>query len=52
MKKSVSIYKMFIKKISYGTVLTLCVHRNKRRCLAAQYRRMANVTNRRARKGF
>ena len=39
-------------KFSYGTVVQLCVARNKRRRSAANYKGIANVTTRRARKGF
>ena len=37
---------------SYGTVVQLCVARNKRRRSAKNYRGAAHVTTRRARKGF
>ena len=36
----------------YGTVVELCVARNKHRCSAKRYRGLANVTSRRVRKGF
>ena len=39
-------------KISYGTVVQLCVARNKRRRSAKNYKNAAKVTTRRARKGF
>ena len=39
-------------KFSYGTVIQLCVARNKRRRSAANYKGVAQVTSRRARKGF
>ncbi len=39
-------------RISYGTVVQLCVVRNKRRISAKRYRGLAKVTCRRARKGF
>ena len=39
-------------KISYGTVVQLCVARNKRRRSAKNYKGVAKVTTRRARKGF
>ena len=38
--------------ISYGTVVELCIPRNKRRRSAKRYRGLAKVTTRRARKGF
>ena len=40
------------KNFSYGTVVQLCVARNKRRRSAKNYRGAAHVTTRRARKGF
>ena len=40
------------RKISYGTVVQLCIPRNKRRKSAARYKGLAEVTQRRARKGF
>ena len=43
------IYK---QHISYGTVVQLCVARNKRRLSAKRYHGLAEVTSRRARKGF
>ena len=39
-------------KFSYGTVVQLCVARNKRRKSAERYKGVAHVTCRRARKGF
>lgn len=39
-------------RISYGTVVQLCVARNKRRRSAKNYKGVAKVTTRRARKGF
>ena len=39
-------------KFSYGTVIQLCVPRNKRRQSAKRYAGVAKVTSRRARKGF
>ena len=39
-------------KISYGTVVQLCVIRSKRRLSAKRYKGIAKVTCRRARKGF
>ena len=40
------------RKISYGTVVQLCIARNKRRRSAARYRDVAKVLQKRARKGF
>ncbi len=40
------------RHFSYGTVVQLCVPRNKRRRSAARYQGVAKVTTRRARKGF
>ena len=40
------------RKISYGTVVQLCIPRNKRPKSAAGYNGLAEVTQRRARKGF
>ena len=40
------------RKISYGTVVQLCIHRNKRRKSAARYKGLAEVTQHHARKGF
>ena len=37
---------------SYGSVVQLCVARNRRRSSAKRYRGLAQVTSRRARKGF
>ena len=39
-------------KFSYGTVVQLCIARNKRRRSASNYKNVARVTTRRARKGF
>lgn len=39
-------------KFSYGTVIQLCVARNRRRRASKNYRGVAKVTTRRARKGF
>ena len=44
--------KLYDHPFSYGTVVQLCVARNKRRKSAANYRGLARVTTRRARKGF
>lgn len=43
---------VYNQHISYGTVVQLCVARNKRRLSAKRYRGLAEVTSRRARKGF
>lgn len=40
------------RKFGYGTVVQLCVPRNKGRISAANYKGLAKVTSRRARKGF
>lgn len=40
------------RNFSYGTVVQLCVPRNKRRQSAIRYKGLAQVTQRRARKGF
>ena len=40
------------QKFSYGTVVQLCVARNRRHRAAKNYRGVAKVTSRRARKGF
>ena len=42
--------EVYKRKFSYGTVLQLCVARNRRRRSAANYRGVAKVTCRRARK--
>ena len=44
-----SVYK---RTFSYGTTVQLCVARNKRRKSSARYKGLAQVTTRRARKGF
>ena len=44
-----SVYK---RKFSYGTVVQLCVARNRRHRSASRYKGVAQVTCRRARKGF
>ena len=44
--------ELYDHHFSYGTVVQLCVARNKRRRSAANYRGLAQVTTRRARKGF
>lgn len=43
---------VYRRHISFGTVVELCVARNKRRRSAKRYRGLARVTTRRARKGF
>ena len=43
---------MYSRKFAYGTVVELCVARNKRRRSSKRYRGLAKVTTRRARKGF
>ena len=40
------------RKFSYGTVIQLCVARNRRRRSAKRYKGVARVTSRRTRKGF
>jgi hypothetical protein len=42
----------FGRHFSYGTVIELCIPRNKRRRSAKRYHGLAKVTTRRARKGF
>ena len=42
----------YCQKFSYGTVVQLCVARNRRHRAAKNYRGVARVTSRRARKGF
>ena len=44
-----AVYK---RKFSFGTIVQLCVARNKRRLSARRYKGVAKVTSRRARKGF
>ena len=44
--------KIYNRNFSYGTVVQLCIARNKRRLSAKRYKGVANVTSRRARKGF
>ena len=44
--------EVFQRPISFGSVVELCVARNKRRRSAKRYRGIAQVTTRRARKGF
>ena len=40
------------EKFSYGTVIQLCVHRNKRRKSSTRYKGAANIKYQRPRKGF
>ena len=44
--------KIYNHNFSYGTVVQLCIARNKRRLSAKRYKGVAKVTSRRARKGF
>ena len=44
--------KVYNRPLSYGSVVQLCVARNKRRLSAKRYKGVAMVTTRRARKGF
>ena len=44
--------RVFQRKFGYGTVVQLCVARNRRRLSAKRYKGLAKVTCRRARKGF
>ena len=44
--------QVYSHKFSYGTVVQLCVARNRRRRSAVCYKGKAKVTSRRARKGF
>lgn len=44
--------QVYQRKFSYGTVVQLCVARNKRRRSSKNYKGIAKVTTRRARKGF
>ena len=44
--------QVYKRHFSYGSVVQLCVARNRRRHSAARYRAVAKVTTRRARKGF
>ena len=43
---------VYNRHFSYGTVVQLCIPRNKRRRSASRYQGLAMVTTRRARKGF
>ena len=44
--------QVYQRKFGYGTVVQLCVARNKRRLSAIRYKGLAKVTCRQARKGF
>ena len=44
--------QVYGRKFSYGTVVQLCVARNKRRRSSKNYKGVAKVTTRKARKGF
>ncbi len=44
--------KKYEQTFSYGTVVELCIARNKRRKSSKRYKGLAKVTSRRARKGF
>lgn len=44
--------KVFQRHFAYGTIVQLCVARNKRRQSAKRYKGVAKVMSRRARKGF
>lgn len=44
--------KVYSRKFAFGTVVELCIPRNKRRCSSKRYKTLAKVTSRRARKGF
>ena len=44
--------KVYQRKFSYGTVVELCIPRNRRRRSARSYRGVAKITTRRAHKGF
>lgn len=44
--------RKFKMKISYGTVVQLCIARNRRRRSASRYKGVAKVLQKRARKGF
>lgn len=43
---------VYSHKFAYGTVVQLCIARNRRRCSSKRYKGVARVTTRRARKGF
>ena len=44
--------KVYKRHFSYGTVVQLCVSRNRRRKSSQRYKAVAKITTRRARKGF
>lgn len=44
--------EVYHRKFTFGSVVQLCIARNCRRCSASRYRGVAQVTSRRARKGF
>ena len=44
--------KVYGRHFGYGSVVQLCVALNRRRLSAKRYQNVANVTSRRARKGF
>ena len=44
--------QVYQRKFPFGTVVQLCVARNKRRLSAARYKGVAKVSSRRAHKGF
>ena len=44
--------KVFGRKVSYRSIVELCIPRNKRRRSAKRYKGLARVTTRRPRKGF
>lgn len=46
------VQNVYKRKISYGTIVQLCVARNKRHLSSQRYKGVAKVTTRRARKGF
>ena len=43
---------VYTRKLSYGTTVQLCVARNKRRKSSSRFKGLAQVTTRKARKGF
>ena len=46
------LHDVYNRKFAYGTIVQLCVARNRRRKSALRYKGLAQVTSRRARKGF
>ncbi len=50
--KSKVTYQQHSRSFSYGTVVELCVARNKKRRSSQRYKGVAQITTRRARKGF